>query len=277
MVEIGNLNFAYPRKSELFSGLSLELQPGNIYGLLGQNGAGKTSLLKLITGLLYPQRGTCKVLNYDSFRRYPVMLSEVYIIPEEFHLPPLKIKEYVSINGAFYPGFDYTQFDGYMREFKLDKTEKLSALSYGQKKKVLLAFGLATNSRLLILDEPTNGLDIPSKSQFRRILASSISEERIFVISTHQVRDMESLIDPIIVLDEGKVIFKRSMEEIGQHLAFKLIKEDKNGNVLYSEDLVSGKAAVLKNQHNEETQVNMELLFNAIINNGSEINQAFKK
>lgn len=277
MVEIENLHFAYPKKPWLFSNLSLQLQPGNIYGLLGQNGAGKTSLLKIITGLLYPGYGICKVQGYRSSRRSPGMLADIYIIPEEFHLPSIRIEEYVNINAPFYPAFSYKQFDDYMNEFKLDKNDKLSSLSYGMKKKVLLAFGLATNSRLLILDEPTNGLDIPSKSQFRRILASSLTEERTFIISTHQVRDMESLIDPIIILDNGNIIFKRSMEEIGHNLSFKVIHDEDADEALYSEDLVSGKAAVLQNKNNEETQVNMELLFNAIIHKGSNINQVFKK
>ena len=206
------------------------------------------------------------------------MLSEVYFIPEEFQLPAIRIEEYVKINGALYPRFDPHTFDELMNEFKLDPKEKLSKLSYGQKKKVLLSFGLATNSRLLILDEPTNGLDIPSKSQFRRIIASSITEDRTFIISTHQVRDMESLIDPIIVLEDGQIVFNRGMEEISRNLAFKVLKEHENDyEVLYSEDLMHGKASIIKNNGSNETQINMELLFNGIIHKGTEINEALKK
>jgi len=278
MVDIQQLDFSYPGKDLLFRELSMKLEPGNIYGLLGQNGAGKTSLLKLITGLLKPRQGSCSVLEFEAEERVPHMLAEEYIIPEEFQLPGIKISEYVKINGAFYPRFDHGQFDDLMTEFKLDKNEKLSKLSYGKKKKVLLSFGLATRSKLLILDEPTNGLDIPSKSQFRRILASSLTEDRIFIISTHQVRDMESLIDPIIVLDEGHIIFNRSMEEITKNLAFKVVRngEEPEG-LLYGEEIMNGKAGIIENDGSEETRVNMELLFNGIINKGKEINHAFKK
>jgi ABC-2 type transport system ATP-binding protein len=278
MINIHNLEFSYPRKPLLFNGLSTKLDPGNIYGLLGQNGAGKTSLLKIIAGLIYPQNGYCKVFNYESSCRIPQMLADIYVVPEEFQLPPIKIEDYVLINGALYPDFDYSQFDNLMQEFSLDKKEKLSRLSYGQKKKVLLSYGIATNSKLLILDEPTNGLDIPSKSQFRRILASSITEDRTFIISTHQVRDMESLIDPVIVLDDGKIIFNKSMEEITKNLSFKIVRNGEDaGDLLYSEDLVSGKAGIAENKGQEETQINMELLFNGIIHNSKEINQVFKK
>lgn len=278
MVNIQHLDFSYPRKQPLFEELSMELQPGNIYGLLGENGAGKTSLLKLIAGLLYPQNGICKVHNYEASKRVPQMLSEIYMIPEEFYFPSIYIEEFVKINSAFYPKFSYEQFLEYMKEFKMESHQKLSSLSYGQKKKVLLAFGLATNAKLIILDEPTNGLDIPSKSQFRKVLASSISEDQSYIISTHQVRDMESLIDPIVVLDNGKIIFNHSVEEISRNLSFKVVKDDESPeNMIYGESLVSGTAGILENKDREETQINLELLFNGIIQENEKMIQAFKK
>jgi len=278
MVNIQHLDFSYPRKQPLFEELSMELQPGNIYGLLGENGAGKTSLLKLIAGLLYPQTGVCLVHNYEASKRVPQMLSEIYMIPEEFYFPSIYIEEFVKINSAFYPKFSYEQFLEYMKEFNMENHQKLSSLSYGQKKKVLLAFGLATNAKLIILDEPTNGLDIPSKSQFRKVLASSISEDQSYIISTHQVRDMESLIDPIVVLDNGKIIFNHSVEEISLNLSFKIVKDDEAPeNMIYGESLVSGTAGILENTDQEETQINLELLFNGIIQENEKMIQAFKK
>ncbi|MGM0498126.1 MAG: ATP-binding cassette domain-containing protein [Bacteroidota bacterium] len=278
MVNIQHLDFAYPKQSMLFKELSLKLQPGNIYGLLGENGAGKTSLLKLISGLLYPDSGVCLVHSYEANKRIPQMLSEIYMIPEEFDFSPIYIDEFVKINGAFYPRFNYQQFLEYMKEFNMETQQKLSRLSYGQKKKVLLSFGLATNAKLIILDEPTNGLDIPSKSQFRKVLASSISEDQSYIISTHQVRDMESLIDPIVVLDNGKVIFNQSVEEISRYLSFKVVRDDEAPDTLiYGENLVNGKVGILENTEQGETQINLELLFNAIIKENEKINQAFKK
>lgn len=262
----------------LFRELSLKLQPGNIYGLLGENGAGKTSLLKLISGLLFPKTGVCLVHNYEASKRVPQMLSEIYMIPEEFYFPSIYIEEFVKVNSAFYPKFDYQQFLEYMKEFNLQVNQKLSKLSYGQKKKVLLSFGLATNAKLIILDEPTNGLDIPSKSQFRKVLASSISEDQSYIISTHQVRDMESLIDPIVVLDNGRIIFNHSVEEISRNLSFKVVRDEEAPDTLiYGESLVNGKAGILENTEGEETQINLELLFNAIIQENEKIIQAFKK
>ena len=277
MIRINALNFGYAKSRLLFKDLNLELNAGQIYGILGQNGAGKTTLLKLIAGLLFPHSGMCGVFGYDARKRHPQMLADVCIIPEEFSLPPIKIKTFERIHGAFFPHFDHEMFSHYLTEFYLSSEDKLTSLSYGQKKKFLLAFGLASNSRLVILDEPTNGLDIPSKSQFRKIIASSLNEERTFIISTHQVRDLESLIDPIVVLYDGQIIFNQSLERISSKLAFKLIKdEEHSGDVLYSEDLVSGKAGIIRNTGNEDTQINMELLFNGIIHNTDAITNEFK-
>jgi len=276
MIHIRDLYFSYGRKRWLFNDLSLDLEPGNIYGLLGQNGAGKTTLLKLMMGLLFPQSGHCQVYGYEAAQRDPNMLRDIYIIPEEFHLPGISIRDYLEINSVFYPRFSQDQFDEYMNEFRLDPGQKLTALSYGQKKKFLLAFGLATRSRLLILDEPTNGLDIPSKSQFRRIVAPSITEEQTFIISTHQVRDLESLIDPVIILEDGKIIFNQPAEAISRKLAFKILKEEQEERpMLYTEELVNGKAAIVSNDGSEETHIDLELLFNGVVNKTDAINRAF--
>ncbi len=276
MIQLHHLHFGYNRKKALFSDLSLELEPGNIYGLLGQNGAGKTTLLKIIMGLLFPDSGQCEVFGHPAPSRHPGMLQEVYIIPEEFQLPAISIREYVKIHGIFYPRFDHGQFEQHLQEFRLNGGDKLSALSYGQKKKFLLAFGLATNSRLLILDEPTNGLDIPSKSQFRRIMAASITPERAFLISTHQVRDLESLIDPVIILDKGNIIFHQKTDEITKKLAFRVVREEEaEKDLLYAEDLVNGKAAITRNKGHQESQIDLELLFNGVISQSQAINSEF--
>ncbi|MDP4228259.1 MAG: ABC transporter ATP-binding protein, partial [Bacteroidota bacterium] len=149
-------------------------------------------------------------------------------------------------------------------------------LSYGQKKKFLVGFGLATQARILLMDEPTNGLDIPSKSQFRRIIASSVNEDRCFIISTHQVRDLESLIDPIIILDQGKIVFHHTMEEISRKLGFvQLEKEDQPSGLIYSEMTFSGKNAIVLNSDHEETRVDLELLFNGIISRAESFTNIF--
>ena len=275
MVEIKNLSFGY-RKEKLFSGLDLKLEPGDIHGLLGKNGVGKTPLLKLISGLRYPQGGECLVYNYDSRRRLPGMLEDLYLIPEEFFLPAVNIRAYERMYGPFYPRFDSRALAEYVEEFDLDVHKKLPELSYGQKKKFLLAFGIATNCRLFLLDEPTNGLDIPSKSQFRRILASALTDDRIILISTHQVRDMENLINDIIILEDGKIVFSQDIHDISRHLSFQMDHEQSRaGDVLYSEKVLGGYMMVKANTSGEDSKIELEILFNAVIANSEKINRLF--
>jgi ABC-2 type transport system ATP-binding protein len=274
MIEIKELTFGYKRKHLLFDHLTINLPMGNIYGLLGKNGAGKTTLLKHITGLLYPTEGDCLLFGKPAKDRLPGILSDVYLIPEEFQLPAIRMNEFARLHAPFYPRFDFALFNQYLDEFQINNNFKLTTLSYGQKKKFLIAFGLATRTRVLILDEPTNGLDIPSKSQFRKIMASSMDADRCILISTHQVRDLASLIDHIIILENGKIIFYQSTVDISSKIAFGHAKEPGNMEVLYSEDVFGGKAVIYR-KDNEETEIDLELLFNGIIANADKINQEF--
>ena len=275
MIEIKDLTFGYRRKNFLFDHLSIQMSMCNIYGLLGKNGAGKTTLLKQITGLLYPDRGECLIFGKPSQDRLPGVLSDLYLIPEEFQLPAIRMKEYARLHAPFYPRFDFSLLEQYLTEFQINDNSKLTTLSYGQKKKFLIAFGLATRTRILLLDEPTNGLDIPSKSQFRKIIASSMDEERCILISTHQVRDLASLIDNIIILENGKIIFHQKTMDISSKIAFAQTKEADHLDVLYSEDVFGGKAVIYR-KNSEETEIDLELLFNGIIANADKINQEFK-
>ncbi|NPA67272.1 MAG: ABC transporter ATP-binding protein [Chlorobi bacterium] len=275
MITINNLNFGYQKKNKLFSDLNLSAKPGRIYGLLGKNGSGKTTLLKHVAGLLQPQSGEILLNGKIPQKRTTDVLASYYMIPEEFETPSLNVKTFVKINAPFYPDFNENQFYKYLDEFKINTKQKLSKMSYGQKKKVLISFGIATNTPLLIADEPTNGLDIPSKSTFRKITASSLDENKTIIISTHQVKDIEGIIDTLIVLDNGKIIFNRSLEEVSEKLCFKTVNNPEKNNVLYAERNLTGYDAILKNTEKEYTRINLELLFNSVIESNSKIINEF--
>ena len=278
MIQIENISFSYGQKRPLFKELNLSLPSGHIYGLLGKNGAGKSTLLKIIAGLLFPTHGEINVVGFHPKDRFPQFLREIYLVTDEFHLPAMRIEQYLSLYSPFYPRFNRSLFDEYINEFKLPRDQKLNALSYGQKKSFLLSFGLATDCKLLILDEPTNGLDIPSKSQFRKIVANAIHEDRSFIISTHQVRDMENLIDPIIILDEGSIVFFENYERISNKLAITRQAELPDNNILvYAESYLGAYTVVKENIEMEETSMNLEILFNAVVSNKSRINEIFNR
>ena len=267
MIKVDNLSFGYGSDS-LFRNLSLNLEPGNIYGLLGLNGAGKSSLLKLMTGLLFPRSGELSSLGYEPTRRDPGFLSQIFFLHEEMNAPNVTAQEYIHIHTPFYPNFDHQAFQRYLQEFELPAERKLIELSHGQKKKFLLSFGLACNSSLLVLDEPTNGLDIPSKGQFRRLVAEAVTEERIFIISTHQVRDVESLVDSIVILHEGTVLFNHSMADVSARIKMTQVAtrpDDNAPGLLYCEPVVGGFWTVWKNETNEDSLIDLEILFNTTI------------
>ncbi|RZL15168.1 MAG: ABC transporter ATP-binding protein, partial [Pedobacter sp.] len=225
MIQINKLNFGYSKKRVLFKDISLKLSAGHIYGLLGKNGAGKSTLLKNIAGLVYPQSGTMNVMGSDPVKREPSLLSEIFFVPEEMYLPAVSIDSFVKTNAPFYKNFDHNYFSTLLSEFDVPAGQKLINMSYGQKKKLVICFGLASQTKLIIMDEPTNGLDIPSKAQFRKIMASALTEERCIIISTHQVRDLDNLIDTVIMLDENKIALMASVEEITSKLSFKRISK----------------------------------------------------
>ena len=269
MLRINDLYFTYSKKQQpLFENLDCELQAGSIVGLLGKNGAGKTTLLKLMIGLLRPTRGLVSLMNHQPAEREPSLLQDIYFLPEEFHHPGVSIKKYVKANAGFYPRFDEELLRRLINDFELPEAKSLQQLSYGQKKKFLISFALSTRCRLLVLDEPTNGLDIPSKSIFRKVMAGSLNEDQLVVISTHQVRDVENLIDRVLMLERGRFIMQKNIYDISSKLHFATTASADGENVLYRE-MVPGGYKVITPQTEGNSSVDIELLFNAI-SNGTE-------
>ena len=267
MIEVNNISFRYPgTKHNVFSNFSMSLEANNIYGLLGKNGTGKSTLLYLISGLLRPANGEVKVDGRLATDRLPEMLKDMFIVPEEFNLPAVTLDTYVKINKPFYPNFSQEVLESCLKDFELPQTLKLNELSMGQKKKVYMSFALAAGTKYLFMDEPTNGLDIPSKTQFRRVIANNMSDERTLIISTHQVHDVETLLDHILILSESEMLLNSSVSNICEHFSFEYRQPQKmDDTVIYAEPTLQGNAVIAKRGENDdETQMNLELLFNAV-------------
>jgi len=278
MIQLQNLEFSYSKKASLLSNLTLQLEAGRIHGLLGKNGEGKSTLLKLISGLVFPTQGQIEVMGFEPQKRQPEMLQEIFFLPEELPQLTLSVENYEKVYAPFYPNFSSAQFNEYLKEFDVDlKSSMLNKLSHGQKKKVMIAFGLAANTKLLLMDEPTNGLDIPSKGQFRRMVASAVNEDRCLIISTHQVRDLDSLIDSIIIMDGHEIVFNEPVENITKKLLFRVAdRNETDETVIYSEDSLRGLYQVKENTSGEESKLDIELLFNAVFADKKRIMNLFK-
>ena len=276
MFTINQLSFAYNKRvGNLFQDFSLELNAGNVYGLLGKNGAGKSTLIYLMTGLLTPQAGEVLFDGENVRKRLPKTMSDIFLVPEEFDMPRLSIKQYVDINAPFYPRFSMEDMQRYLDIFEMggDLSLKLHALSMGQKKKVFMAFAFATNTRVLIMDEPTNGLDIPSKSQFRKLVTTGMSDDKLMLISTHQVRDISDILDHVTIIDQNRVLLNTGFADIMSKVAFRPLQE--GDQPLFVLQSPFGPLGAVRAQDGEETKVDLEMLFNATLQNPDAINQLF--
>lgn len=263
MIRIEDISYAYSSGRPVLNNISMTLEEGRIYGLLGENGVGKTTLLTLLCGLKKAQKGTITVDGCNPYSRQPSLLGNQYFLSDEVPETGFSAIDYARTYGKFWKNFDLGRFNELMQLFETDTLQKMNRMSFGQLKKTYISFALACGCRYIYMDEPTNGLDIPSKSQFRKAITKYTSEDSTIVISTHQVRDLENIIDPIIILDRQDVLLNASVKEISDKLYFDYSNE-KKAEALYSEMTPGGCVQVLINSTGEDSKVNTEALFNAV-------------
>ena len=275
MIKIENLGFSYGSVPVL-EHITMNLKEGRIYGLLGENGVGKTTLLTLLSGLKKPQAGSVVTDGFVPYDRKPSFLENQYYLPDEVAPLNLTARRFAQVRGVFWPNYDGDRFLEILREFEVEPTQKMNKMSAGQLKKTYISFALALGVKHLFLDEPTNGLDIPSKAQFRKAVTKHTREDSVIVISTHQVRDLENIIDPIVILDRRDVLVNASLEEIAAKFYFDYGTEI-HPDALYSEQLPGGFIQVLPNATGEDSKVNIEAFFNAVHKHKDLVKNLLKK
>lgn len=267
MIKINDLGFTYGKSDKpegyVLKNISMNLVEGRIYGLLGENGVGKTTLLTLLCGLKKPQIGSIDTDGHNPYNREPSFLADQYFLSDEVAPVRMKAIDYANNYGKFWERFDLNIFVELMEIFENDPNRKMDKMSFGQLKKTYIAFALACGTKYLFMDEPTNGLDIPSKAQFRKAVMKYTREDSVLLISTHQVRDLENIIDPIIILDKKEVLLNATVQEITEKLYFDYSNE-KSEDCLYSEIIPGGSIQVKLNHTEEESKVNIEALFNTV-------------
>lgn len=275
-VTLKDVHFSY-RQTHVFQGISLDFEYGKLYGILGKNGTGKSTLLYTLAGLLFPKSGTVDVLGFTPSSRHPSFLQDIFLVPEEFHLPDVSISDFIRIYAPFYPKFNEGAFLNYLTLFDVP-SQTLLKMSYGQKKKALISFGLASAAALVLMDEPTNGLDIISKSQFRKALVGALDDGRTIVISSHQVQDLNQLIDHLIILDNARIVLDMDLGDISAKLSFKISNDPEEvTSAYYSEPSLGGHAVVLPNDGHHETNLNLELLYKSVMTNPDAIKYALSE
>lgn len=265
MIEIKDLAFSYG-KTPILKSITTTLEEGRIYGLLGENGVGKTTLLTLLCGLKKVCSGSITTDGENPFDHTPTLLQNQFYLPDEVLPVAMKAECFAKERGAFWPDYDHAKFLEIMKEFENDPAKKMNQMSAGQLKKTYISLALACGCKYIFMDEPTNGLDIPSKTQFRSAIMKYTTDDSTIVISTHQVRDLENIIDPIIILDRQDVLLNASVEEITSKLYFDYGTQ-LHPESLYSEQLPGGFIQVYPNSTGEDSKINVEALFNAVHKN----------
>lgn len=273
MITLKELSFSYSRSKQVLERIDLEVAPGHICGLLGKNGEGKTTLLNLLSGQIFPDKGSCLVMEEIPAKRQARFLQQIFLLPEEVSVPDVTALEYMRMYAPFYPGFREDIWKTCAESFEVDYSAKLLKMSQGQRKKVAITLALSAHTPVLLMDEPTNGLDIPSKATFRRLVASLIGDDQTVIISTHQVRDLESLIDTVVILDQKHILMNSPLDSISRKLYFGPVYE--NEKVYYCEPSPQGTLGVTERGGKEETPVSLELLFNAATLHPQKISQMF--
>ena len=275
MVTIKDLGFSYGDVPVLRN-ITMNLEEGRIYGLLGENGVGKTTLLTLLCGLKSARAGSIDIDGYNPYDRKPSFLSDMFYLGDNPEAVHMKAIDYARNYGKFWEKFDLNKFIEVMSVFENDIDIPMHKMSYGQLKKTFISFALACNTKYLLMDEPTNGLDIPSKAQFRKAVTRYTREDAVILISTHQVRDLENIIDPIIILDRQDVLLNASVAEVSEKLYFDYTSE-RNSDALYCEMIPGGNIQVCLNQTGEDSKVNLEALFNTVHQHKELIKGIFNK
>lgn len=277
MIAFKDVCFSYRRNVPVLSNLSLQIEPGTVCGLLGRNGVGKSTMLYLTAGLLRPRSGQVLCNGYIPSDRQVNFLNDIFIVPEEFDLPPITLDEYVRINSVFYPKFNLDLMHSILEIFALPGNINLGALSLGQKKKAFLSFALACNTSILLLDEPTNGLDITAKRMFRAAITAAMTDDKTIIISTHQVYDVENILDHVVIADNNRILLNRPMIDIQTKLRFGYTQDPEQAKrALFSIPMPGGfNVLEFLDDPDRETEVNLETLFELTNSNPELINQLF--
>ncbi len=263
MLQVNDLTFSYSRhKQPVLNHLSLTVEPGGIYGLLGLNGVGKTTLLNLMSGLLTPNEGEVLLDGINTRKRLPETLGDIFFVPEEFTLPAMSMREFARLTGALYPKFSQEDLRLCLDTFGVRDTDRLTDMSMGQRKKALLSFAIACNTSLLLLDEPTNGLDLPGKKALRGLLASTTDETRSVILSTHQIADIQNIIDHVIVMREGNILLNASLVTVAERLRFDVTSSPSVlSSALYYQPTFSGNIVILPNTEGVDSEIDLETFF----------------
>ena len=223
VVNASGLRKAYKNKVALDS-TTFSVQAGRIVGLIGPNGAGKTTALKAILGLI-PFEGSLEVLGRDPRTQRDALMNDVCFIADVAVLPRwLRVREAIEFVAGVHPRFDRARCERFLANTQLKPGARVRELSKGMIVQLHLALVMAIDAKLLVLDEPTLGLDILYRKQFyQRLLEDYFDERKTIVITTHQVEEIEHILTDVLFIRDGKMVLEASMDELGERFSEVLV------------------------------------------------------
>lgn len=278
-IDIQRLCFNYP-KQELLTDFTLRLAPGQIHCIIGKKNEGKTSLMKLISGQLFPSSGKLEVTHLLPGKRSVEVLQNIFYLPEEIVLPPVSMETFESIYAPFYPKYNADNFYKYLNDFTIDNhIDSLDTLPEGEKRKFLIAFAIATHTHVLLLDEPTKGMDSAGIQTTGRLLKREINRKKCILIGTERAVDMDEIGENFFLLKNHRITFNQQLIALQEKLFFgtSANKPDTEGLLYYEETRKNFSFMRKREDTDSVTGINCELLFNALADDNlhSTINELF--
>lgn len=263
MLAFHDVSYAYTPGRTVLRGVNVSVRPG-IGLLMGENGAGKTTLLGLASGSLISSAGTVEFDGVGPGLRLPATMSDIFYLSDDWDSPFRDIYATVRYHGCFYPRLDPDMLAANLEAFGLTGREKLKSLSLGMRRKSYIAYALALRTRLLLLDEPANGLDINSKKELRRMVSRCVGDEQTVLISTHTVADLEMLYDTVLILHRGCLLLSATVADIASALSF-VTSPVPVPDALYMEAEGAMFRAIVPALEPYGSAVDFELLFSAVV------------
>ncbi len=267
MVNIERVSYNYTDGKAVINDISATLDDGRIYGLLGKNGAGKTTLMKLVSGMVFPKQGRITIDGTDVSARNIKTMRETFFMPSEFKFSDMSMEKFVRLYSGFYPSFSREILEDCLQETGVERiirTAALERLSLGEKHKVMTAFAIASGTRLLLMDEPAGGMDIPTRATFRKLLLRHLRNDQTVVISTHHAAEFTNILSDVIILGHnGEMAFAGRTEDICDRYVFGIYPSD--SGALYAEPCAGGYHAVRERGLEGPSEIDLEILFNAAV------------
>ncbi|SEO06312.1 ABC-2 type transport system ATP-binding protein [Amphibacillus marinus] len=266
MINCENVSFNY-RKKAIYQNFNWCLKAGTICGLLGPNGAGKTTLFNMLAGLVFPTKGEINIAGHNPSKREAAFYRQFAYVAETLPCPSMSPMVYATLCGPLYPNYSPERFLQLAEAFELDIEQNFNAFSAGDLRKAWLAIVLACQTALILLDEPSKGLDIKAQASLRKALAETAAAGSRILLSTHHVREVEGILDHVTIINRGgKLLLNAEVAQLYQHYSLIEAAQEHQlpSDILAKQRLTMGWVGLVNQPAQTMQDIPLELLFSGL-------------